>query len=332
MNTPAPHLTKSFRQKAVALLTWIGWAILTQFIFINIMAAFYAWKMTHYYPHLSDHYSNGGGNIFQRTWHLFTGPKYPRPANGAPPVFPLKEVALRTKTGLPVAAWHASSDSASKGTVILFHGITQTRSELVNQANEFHYLGYNVFLVDFRGHGDSGGNTTTAGVRESEEVRLAYDYIISTGEKRIILYGVSMGAVAIARSVAVYNLQPAGVILDMPFRTLQTYLKGRARMLGFPTQPFAFFTTFWIGVEQGFNGYSHNTEKYMTRIRVPLLLQWGARDRFVPEQDTRRLYEACASDRKKWVVYDDCAHESLLWREPERWRSEVSAFLQTRLN
>lgn len=199
---------------------------------------------------------------------------------------------------------------------------------MVNQANEFIYLGYNVLLVDFRGHGDSGGNTTTAGIKEAEEVRLAYDYVVFTGEKRIIFYGNSMGGVAIARSVALYELHPSGIILDMPFRTLQTYLKGRARMLGFPTQPFAFFTTFWIGVEQGFNGFSHNTEKYMSRIQTPLLLQWGARDRFVPEYDTRRLFEAAASERKKLVVYEDCAHESLLWRDSKRWRSEVSSFLQ----
>lgn len=104
METPAPHHRKSLLQRAAALFSWVGWAIFTQFIFINIMSAFYAWKMTHYYPDLGDHPGNGGGNIFHRTWHLFTGPKYPRPLSGTPPVFPITEVSLHTQTGLPVAA------------------------------------------------------------------------------------------------------------------------------------------------------------------------------------------------------------------------------------
>ncbi len=92
---------------------------------------------------------------------------------------------------------------------------------MLAEAYEFRYQGYNVLMVDFRAHGNSGGNTTTIGVREAEEVKLAYDYVSQMGEKKIILWGSSMGAVAIAKAVADYDIKPAGVILEMPFASLQ---------------------------------------------------------------------------------------------------------------
>ena len=41
-------------------------------------------------------------------------------------------------------------------------------------------------LVDFRAHGNSDGNTCTIGYDESEDVKLAYDYISNKGEKNIV--------------------------------------------------------------------------------------------------------------------------------------------------
>ena len=36
---------------------------------------------------------------------------------------------------------------------------------MIAEANDFRYQGYNIMMVDFRAHGNSGGNMTTIGVR-----------------------------------------------------------------------------------------------------------------------------------------------------------------------
>ena len=185
-------------------------------------------------------------------------------------------------------------------------------------------------LADLRAHGNSGGNTTTIGVRESEEVKLAYDYVQQQGEKNIFLYGSSMGAVVVTKAVSDYSLQPKGVFLDMPFASLQSHIRARARGLGFGgvgEKPFGFLVTMWIGIERGFNGFKDKTTRYVKKLNCPVLIQWGAADTYVLKSETDKIYKAIASANKKLVIYDHAGHESLLQNDPAKWRAETEAFL-----
>ena len=318
---------KPLKSQIKSILRWIGWVLLVQFVLINISASLYAYKLTHFYSNHPEESSTGNGNIFTKSWKLFTGPRYGKSVISDVPAFRYDTVTLETKKGKRIDAWFGKTDAVTKGTIILFHGISVSKSSLLDEANEFRFGGYQVLMVDFRAHGNSDGNTTTIGVRETEEVKLAFDYISAKGEKNIFLYGSSLGAVAVAKAVSDYKLQPTGVILEMPFESLQGYLKGRARMLGFPRQPFAFLTTFWIGMERGFNGFNHKTTRYAKNIHCPVLLQWGTMDNLIRGEETNRIFNALASTSKKLVIYEGAEHESFLRKNPLKWRIEVERFL-----
>jgi len=315
------------KRRLPSFVRWIFWALLVQFILVNISAAFYAYKLTHFYTDPSLRTYKPSPNIFAKTWKLFTGPKLPRSIVREIPSFPFDTVKLKAKNGITIDAWYSKADSFSKGTVILFHGITANKSSVLHEAYEFRYWHYNVMLVDFRGHGNSESNKTTIGIKEPEEVKLSYDYVISKGDKNIFLYGSSLGAVVVAKSIAEYGLPVSGVILEMPFLSLQTYMKGRARMVGFPPQPFAFLTTLWVGIENGFNGFSHQTTRYVKKIDCPVLMQWGAYDSFVLRDETMKVYDAISSKNKKLVIYEQAAHQSFVQNDPLKWRTEVESFL-----
>lgn len=311
-------------------LRWIGWVLLVQFILINISAALYAYKLTHVYddPSLKDVKPNR--NIITKTWRLFTGPRQLRSYITETPVFPYDTVHLKTAKGISIEAWYSPADSNSKGTVILFHGITANKGMVLQEANEFRYLGYDVMLVDFRAHGNSAGNTTTIGIRESEEVKLAYDYSATRHPQDIFLWGNSMGAVVITKAIADYDLKPSGAILEMPFGSLQSHLRARARALGFqgmPEKPFGFFVTCWIGIERRVKAFKHCTSDYAEKLTCPVLMQWGAKDNYVLKNETDKIYRSLASPSKKLVVYETGMHESLLQNDPAKWRSEVEQFL-----
>jgi alpha-beta hydrolase superfamily lysophospholipase len=319
---------RSFRKHFRSALRWIGWVLLAQVVLINISAALYADKLTRYYSEIPEDHSNSSGNIFIKSWKLFTGPRYAKPVVTTVPVFAYDTVKLTTRKGIRIDAWYGAADSAAKGTVILFHPIMNTKVSLLDEVNEFRYQGLNVLMIDFRGHGNSGSNHTTIGVRESEEVKLAFEYIRSRGEKNIYLYGISMGAVAIAKALSDYRLQPSGVILEAPFFSLQSYLKAKAGMLGFPKQPFAFFTTFWIGAEKSFNGFKHKTARYVKSVSCPVLFQWGTLDNYVLLPEIQEIFDATASAHKKLVIYEGGRHESFLRKDPAKWRNEVGTFLR----
>jgi alpha-beta hydrolase superfamily lysophospholipase len=118
----------------------------------------------------------------------------------------------------------------------------------------------------------------------------------------------------------------------MPFLSLQTYLKGRARMLGFPAQPFAALTTFWIGLERGYNGYRHKTTSYAKKMNCPVLMQCGALDNFVLLSESRKIYNAITAPDKKIVIYEKAQHESFLRHDQQKWRMETETFLNAHIN
>jgi uncharacterized protein len=318
------------KRKLPSYIRWILWVLLVQFILFNISASLYAYKFTHVIDDPSLKNTGSGGNVFSKTWHLFSGPRQPRSVITEFPAFQYDTVTLKTQKGIFIDAWYAKPDSVSKGTIILFHGIMANKGMLLAEAAEFRHFGYNVMLVDFRAHGNSGGHITTIGVKESEEVKLAYDYIIKQGEKNIFLYGSSMGAVVVSKGIADYDLKPAGAFLDMPFASMQSHLRARARLLGFRgfgEKPFGFLVTMWIGIERGFNGFNDQTTRYVAKMNCPVLMQWGAADSYVLKSETDRVYNAIASSHKKLVIYDEARHESFLQKDPVKWRIEVEKFL-----
>jgi alpha-beta hydrolase superfamily lysophospholipase len=330
LTTTSSHKS-AFQRKMLNYFKWIFWIFIVQFLLFNISAALYAYKFTKVYDAPIAGSVSGQTNVLNKTWRFFSGPLQRKMLSSPSPVFKYKTITFHTKNKLSLEAWFAQPDIASKGTVILFHGWLSNKSILLPEASEFIFQGYSVLLVDFRAHGNSQGHVTTIGVNEAEEVKLAWDFIKTKGEKNIILYGISMGAVAIAKAVGEFSLSPSGLILEMPFESMQSIIQGKARAQGFQNfviKPFSFFVTFWMGVERGISALQHKTANYVSKINCPVLLQWGANDEYVLRNETEKIFNAIASKNKKIVVYENAGHESLLYNDPHQWRIETERFLK----
>lgn len=314
--------------KIARILKWVVRVLIAQLILINISAAFHAYRFTHY--HNDDKVRNqqsSRGKPFLRTWRLMTGRKLAKSLIQYYPGIPYDTVQLTTSKGLKLEAWYLRSDSA-RGTVILFHGLNSNKGNVLDEAYEFLSLGYNAMLVDIRAHGNSEGVVNTIGHKESEEVKLAYEYVSGKGEKNIVLWGMSLGAVIISKAIWQYDLQPQKIILEMPFNCLQDHIRARARIGGFPGEPFGFFVTFWTGLEHGYWGYGHNTVKYVRKIRCPVLLQWGNADEYVLKNETEKIFKAVGSVKKQLIVYEGAGHVHLLAANEGKWQMSVTEFLK----
>lgn len=242
-------------------------------------------------------------------------------------------VTLNTQDGLKLASWHlqhGSSDSVkAKGTIIMFHGHGSSRSGVINEASSFYNLGFNVFMIDFRAHGQSEGNISSIGYYESRDVKAAYDYIAAGGEKNIVLWGISLGAATITKAMNDYpNVQPKKIILEMPFGSMLAAVEGRVRIMGMPDEPIGVLLTFWGGTELGVWAFSNKPEEYVKAITCPVLLQWGKSDPRVSEKETDAVYANLASKEKTLKEYDGIAHESICTKAHEKWMQNVSTFLK----
>ena len=308
------------------LLRWTLWVFLVQLLLANISAAFYAYRFTHFQDGPPP--PKGHANVLEKTWRLFTGPRFYRNPIEELPSFPVEHLTLRTKDGLAIEAWLANADS-SRPCILMFHGITVNKSFLLAEAEAFQSWGYPVLMVDFRAHGKSEGQAVSFGVDETEEVVLASELAHRRGYSKTILYGSSLGAVVALRAAGRGEVHPDGIIAEMPFGSLQQHLRSRARTDGgMPAEPFGTLVTFWMGIEQGYNGFGHDVRKYAAGIHCPVLLQGGVRDPYVSEQELDEVYEALPTDRKRSVRYE-ASHESLLRADPATWEREVRAFLQS---
>jgi pimeloyl-ACP methyl ester carboxylesterase len=214
----------------------------------------------------------------------------------------------------------------SLGTVILFHGYGGEKSSMLDKAYEFIKLGYSTLLVDFMGAGDSEGNETTIGFKEAIEVRDCFNYLKVKGEKRIVLLGTSMGAVAIMKAIKDYEIQPKGIIIECPFGTMYKTVCARFHLMHIPTFPIASMLMFWGGIQNGFWAFNHNPENYARKINCPVLLLYGEKDIKVSKPEIDTIYSRIPGP-KKLVTFPLAGHENYLVKYRKEWTENVSAFL-----
>ncbi len=315
------------------LLKRVGYTTLILFVLLNVMAAFHAYKFTHFYDtkEKRDLFQAEKAGFFEKAGALLFGVKsYKKPIDEFPS-FNYQIVRIKTEDELNLEAWHVTHPSvdsmATKGTIIMFHGHAGNKAGILHEAGSFYKLGYNVLMVDFRAHGNSSGNICTIGFDEAKDVKAAYDHVADSGEKNIIFYGISLGAAAEMKAIKDYNLKPTKMIIEMPFGSLLEAVKGRCRIMGVPTQPISTLLTFWGGVEQGFWAFDHNPEDYAKSIDCPVLLQWGEKDVRVSKIETETIFRNLKTSQKQLVTYSNSGHQNLCTSEPEKWLSSVSKFL-----
>ncbi|MCF6402052.1 alpha/beta hydrolase [Chitinophaga filiformis] len=304
--------------------------LLILFLLLNIIAAFHAWKFTHFYaPGSFKNKLPEQMSVMEKAQILLLGVRLSKSIVRRTPEVRYEIIHLTTSNGLRLEGWWMPVPS-SKGTVILFHGYGGSKDGPIPEAEYFQTLGFNTLLMDFRAHGNSEGNVCTVGYKEAEDVMLAYNFVQQKGEKHIVLWGASMGAAAILRAVPTYHLHPDKLIIECSFATLTDAVKGRMRAVGLPGTPFSQLLTFWGGIENGFWGFNHNPDDYAKSITMPALVNWGAHDSRVTKQETISIYEHLGTKKKELVIFEDCGHQSFCRKEGKKWKQHVQAFLKAR--
>ena len=300
--------------------------LIALFILLNVVVAFQAYKFTHFYDAGDVTFKpTNQKNFWDHTKEALFGINAIKIKDTASVNYGFDTIYLTTKGGLKLEGWYKSV-AYSKGTIALFHGHGGNKSDILPEAFEFVKMGYNIFLLDFRAHGNSEGHTCTIGFNEAEDVKLTYDYIRDKGEKNLVLWGVSLGAATITKAISEYNIQPQKIILELPFASIEQAVKGRLRMMHVPTEPVSELLTFWGGAENGFWAFDHKPSIYVKKITCPVLLQFAKNDVRVSAKEREDIYNHITSP-KQLVLYENSAHESLCKKENAKWAATVSGFL-----
>lgn len=306
---------------------WLLLLLLAGFGAMNAVAFFHAWRFTHFSNEAGIHSPNPEQlSSGQKLWLLLTGIRNPKPRNGPKPSFPVETVTIASPNGA-LEAWFARPDSGrARGTVALFHGYTSSKSHLTHEASYFRRLGYNVLLVDQAGNGNSAGFRTTVGYREADDVAAAVRWLHARHPAdSVILYGVSMGAVAIMRAEAELGVRPTANILECPYGNMRQTAYNRFESMHAPGFPMADLLVFWGGVQNGFWAYGLNAEHYATQIHTPTLLLWGTADPRVTRAETDAIFAHLAGPKARHD-FPGVGHQPYWKRYAADWEQQVRAF------
>lgn len=248
---------------------------------------------------------------------------------GVPPRFPnwrdpggafiyYRDLTLTTIDGLELSAWYVpsineSSPPTKTATIILAHGLLESKESMKHLVPWLHEAGYNVMLLDFRGHGQSDKQPTTIGREEAKDLQAALDWLEAEGVgERIGGLGMSMGAVVLVNTAAQDDRLDALVLDSMFARWNDTDF---ARDYRLPPD--------WLvpGVP--------NPEELMPRIHVPVFVIHGTADILTKVEHAYRVYEAANEPKQLWI--NDSGHAWSSMTYPDMYRQKVLEFFDRSL-
>jgi pimeloyl-ACP methyl ester carboxylesterase len=269
-----------------------------------------------------------------------------RGMNKGPTDFELasETVSFDSTDGVRLKAWWIPTPGTPRGAIIVAHGIDHTRQVMLPRAVFLVHGGYDVLLIDLRGHGESGGTIVSPGFLEARDILGAFRYIrIRGNHEPVSVLGVSYGAVA-SLIAAAESPEIAAVIGDGAFPTGEGVSQDISRHFLLNSQ-----TNFWLRplfLFSSIPGVAHATAltyylrtgidlgpellsviPLASRIRVPVLLISGDRDWIVPTEKVRQIFSALPDNRKALLVIPNAVHDTTYTAAPTLYADAVLSFL-----
>ncbi len=177
--------------------------------------------------------------------------------------------------------WVPASLTAVDGpvpTVVLFHGINSTRSDLAPFAASLSGAGDNVFLAEYRGFAECEGSPSEDGLRtDGVAAAEAAARTAGVGTGDLIIAGYSLGT-GVATDVALAR-PPRAVVLIAPFTSLPA-----AAAAAHPGLPYQFLMR-----------DRYDNEQAVRSIDAPTLVIAGTADTVVPFEQSRAVHDAARS-------------------------------------
>lgn len=242
---------------------------------------------------------------------------------------PCEEVSTTSHDGLKLYAKFYPADE-NKPVLIFFHGY---RSNATRDGSGIHSIGHvkgiNILVITQRSHAESEGKSITFGLKESYDCLSWIDYVKERfgKDKKVILWGISMGAATVLTAAA-RGLPDnvLGIGADCGFSSPREIIRSVIKGMKLPVTPSYWLVKLGARIYGGFDLEETSAYEAMKRINVPVLFIHGAADDFVPCDMTRKNYEACVSD-KELVLVENAGHGMSYYVDMDKVKNGVYAFL-----
>lgn len=199
-----------------------------------------------------------------------------------------------------------------RGTILLAHGFHGSGVVDFSCAlRPYFELGFNLLVIDQRGHLQSEGQYLTMGVRERRDVRAWAIWLLEKyGEQhRVVLDGISMGGATVLMAAGLdLPKNVVGIIADCPFTSpREIFVSVMTTSIKLPTW-LLWGANICCRIMAGFSIDEVSTVDTLRDNRLPLLLIHGEADDFVPCSMTHASAQAAVNCEKTLVLVEGAGH------------------------
>jgi hypothetical protein len=251
----------------------------------------------------------------------------------------LQQASITASDGAVLRAWFIRPASANGDAVILLHGQSDNRLGMLGPAELLLLHGYSVLLPDSRAQGISGGDLATYGIKEADDIRRWFDWLVQTQSPRCIDgLGESMGAAQILQSLGTERRFYA-VVAESPFssfREASYYRIGQwfgvgpwlGRTVLRPVVDFGFVYVRW---KYGIDLARDDPAQAVASSQVPVFLIDGLLDKSLPPQNSETILAESRGHNNNVVLWEppDAGHCGAASAEPAEYERRVIGWLES---
>ena len=225
---------------------------------------------------------------------------------------PHEKIAITSHDGLTLRGryYETSPDAPVE---ILFHGYRgNAERDLCGGVARAFAVGRNALIVDHRGSGTSDGHVITFGILERRDALLWINEVIRRKGEDVPIYigGISMGAATVLMVSGEKDLPEnvKGVLADCPYTSAKEIIKKVIREMKLPADLLYPFVKLGARIYGGFDLEETSPIEATARASVPTIFYHGDTDDFVPHEMGVRLFEACSSEKKRFIIVPGAGH------------------------
>jgi fermentation-respiration switch protein FrsA (DUF1100 family) len=242
-----------------------------------------------------------------------------------------EDVTVLSEDGFELSGvlYRQSQDNGRWAVVV--HGYSSHKEAMEHYAGEYFENGYNVLSPDCVHMETAKGILLEwAGLTEKTSCYWIESIDSKHPSASIVLHGVSMGGAAvIMASGEQLPSNVAAIIEDSGYTSvwdiLKYQLKHRYKLPAFPA---LYAANLWSEGKWGYNWKEASAVNQVKKSSTPVLFIHGGNDSVVPTEMVYTLYQA-AECKKRLLVIEEAEHAQAAMIDPERYWTEVFAFIQT---
>ncbi len=217
-----------------------------------------------------------------------------------------EDVSIETADGVKLHGWFIPGQSSR--VLLFFHGNAGNISHRLHSIRQFRDLGLSVFIIDYRGYGQSEGRTTEKGVYRDAAAAWRYlteDRGVVPGN--IVIFGRSLGASVASRLAGQH--QPLGLIVESSFTSVPDIAQ----------ELYPWLPARWL------SHLSHATRDYIQDVRCPVLIVHSRDDEIIPFHHGEAVFASANEPRTLLTIRG--THNDAFVRDERAYMQGLRTFL-----